>query len=118
VCVNETIRLNGTILNVNYGNPRGGDNVVLYDGTRRWSKWKVYEEDVRVCEKWKGILKISIDVMRCTLESFPGASFHSTIVRACAHAFKFCVPGLGPAMIIRDRITVATCSRVKSLNSL
>ena len=55
VCVNDFVRLNGTILNVNYGNPQGGGNVVLYEGILGWSKWRVYGEDVRVCEKRKGI---------------------------------------------------------------
>jgi C-type mannose receptor len=54
-CTDDFVRLNGTILNVNYGNSRGGDSVVLFQGTGTWSKWKVYGEDLRVCEKRKGI---------------------------------------------------------------
>ena len=100
VCVNDLVRLNGTILNVNYGNAKGRDNVVLYQETFQLSKWKVYGENVRVCEKRpQGILTISRDVMCCTLASFRGASFDSVVVRACAHAFNFCVPGLGLALL-------------------
>ena len=78
VCVNDLVRLNGTILNVglNYGNTKGRDNVVLYQETiqlSKWSKWRVYGENVRVCEKRpQGILTISRDVMCCTLASFRG----------------------------------------------
>jgi hypothetical protein len=63
VCVNDLVRLNCTILNVNYGNAKGRDNVVLYQETFQLSKWKVYGENVRVCEKRpQGILTISRDV--------------------------------------------------------
>jgi C-type mannose receptor len=49
VCVDDFVRLNGTILNLNYGNVN--DTVVLYDGTGRWSEWKVFGEDLLVCDK-------------------------------------------------------------------
>ena len=50
-CVGDFVRLNGTLLNLNYGNHQGGDNVVLYNGKGLWSIWTVYGEDVHVCEK-------------------------------------------------------------------
>ncbi|CAB4037427.1 macrophage mannose receptor 1, partial [Paramuricea clavata] len=50
-CVDDLVRLKGTVLNLNYGNDHGGDNVVLYNGDGSWCMWKVYGEDVRVCEK-------------------------------------------------------------------
>ncbi|CAB4009737.1 Hypothetical predicted protein [Paramuricea clavata] len=50
-CVDDLVRLKGTVLNLNYGNNNGGDNVVLYNGDGSWCMWKVYGEDVRVCEK-------------------------------------------------------------------
>jgi hypothetical protein len=47
-CVDDVVRLKGTILNLNC---RGSMKVVLHDGIGSWSQWKVYGEDVRVCEK-------------------------------------------------------------------
>ncbi|CAB3995547.1 macrophage mannose receptor 1, partial [Paramuricea clavata] len=58
-CEDDFVRLNGTILNLNYGNVQGGDNVVLYKGNGSWSMWKVHGEDVRVCEKRPGVLSQS-----------------------------------------------------------
>jgi hypothetical protein len=77
-CVDDFVRLKGTVLNLNYGNSQGRDNVVLFDGIGSWSMWKVYGEDVHVCV-WKTaarILKIlNRDVMCCTLSSLQGTSF-------------------------------------------
>ena len=86
VCVNDLVRLNGTILNLNYGNAKGRGNVVLYQGIKMWSKWRVYGEDVRVCEKRKGILKTRIpkgsEVLPVNLKMIP-APFCALILPKC-----------------------------------
>ena len=53
-CSENLIRLNNTILNLNYGNYQGAGRVVLFKGTGAWSKWTVFGEDENVCEKRKG----------------------------------------------------------------
>ena len=77
-CVDDLVRLKGTVLNLNYGNDQRGDNVVLFDGIGSWSMWKVYGEDVCVCVKKgrKDIEDIKYrDVMCCNLSSLQGTSF-------------------------------------------
>ncbi|CAB3980198.1 macrophage mannose receptor 1-like [Paramuricea clavata] len=65
-CTDDFIRLHGTILNVNYGNRRGGDRVVLFQGTGSWSNWKVYGEDLRVCEKRKDVIVTTTPMLPTT----------------------------------------------------
>ena len=54
-CSENFVRLANTTLNLNFGNVQGGDYVVLFRGTGDWSKWKLFGEDMRICEKRKGI---------------------------------------------------------------
>ena len=48
-CSQNIVRVDGTILNMNYGNAEGGGYVVLYEGTGRYSQWKIFGTAANVC---------------------------------------------------------------------
>lgn len=54
-CAGNFLRLNNSVLNLNFGNIQGGDRVVLFRGTGVWSEWKVFGEEENVCVKRKGM---------------------------------------------------------------
>jgi hypothetical protein len=105
-CVDDLVRLKGIVLNLNYGNPQGTDNVVLFEGIGSWSRWKVYGEDVCVWKTAARILKINRDAMCCTLSSLQGTSFwHDHMLLIIENITLLCMLSINNVFIIIAKST-------------
>ena len=48
-CSQDLVQVNGTILNMNYGNTASGEYVILFDGTGTYSQWKIFGTTANIC---------------------------------------------------------------------